>query len=390
MVKDKLILTATSTPDSGTDLAQEMVRLLYESLESDREAYLRECYARLEKVTSERDLLEREFRRLRHSHRLRVHKITVENEELRRQYQTLESTVDTAQWQKTKYDQKLKESLARQEEAIAGLLSVLTSASSTQMFLKQNVSELRSDVIELQNRQIRMIHRARKMCMGVVKQSVRTMAKRVRKGREEEIEELQSQINAEKGEQKRIRGICESMIEDIWALAPKEMKTPKIGVEEFPRRVGEVCQFVDEIVESERRKAESAVKAKIQAEIPEIEMAEGLENLSDVIERYVSEKVAARERECEALLQKGIEREKRLRAKLSVALKRIQELQTETQSKDNAVFDEVPQKQEAWLEQKRALDETMEALARERESSSSYLNHSSPAWKGADSNSDME
>jgi hypothetical protein len=361
-----------------------MVRLLRESLASEREAYLHECFVRLEKANSERDVLEGEFRKLRQSHRMRIHKITLENEDLRRQYEALESTVESSNWKNSKREHKIRESLARQEQTIAAFHTVLTSASSTHLFLKQNVSELRTAIADLKRRHLRTIQRAKKVCLNRMQTAMHSIIQELHKTHEDKIAELRSQIAAEKAEQTRLKDVCESMLEDVWSMTPKGMKHPDIGSADFPRRVGELCQFIDAIVESEHQSAELSLKSQIQAEIPDIDIADGLSSLSEAIERYINEKVTARQRECEALLQKGIEREQKLRLKLNEALKRIRELQTETHPADSTLFADVSLKQDAWLAQKRALDDTMLALARERVSSSSYLTDSNSIMKAID------
>jgi hypothetical protein len=153
MTRDKLILQAFESSVSAKDISQERIKLLHGFLASGREEHLQKCLFRLNQVAADRDTLANEFRRLQHAHQIRVHKMTPENEELRRQCEGLESVLVSTEQNNSKSERKLRESLVRQKQAVMSFHSVIISAGRT-CFLKQNISELQVAVAQMRCRQI--------------------------------------------------------------------------------------------------------------------------------------------------------------------------------------------------------------------------------------------
>jgi hypothetical protein len=384
MIKDKLVLQATESADCAKDLPREMVRILHESLSSARERYLHQCLTRLDKLTASRDKHEAEFCRVRRVHRLRVQKMTLEKEELQQQYEKLKAVVESVESMNSKRGYLFRDCLARREQTVTNLHTFIGSAGATRLFLKQTVADLRTAVAQLKRRQVRMIQHARQVCLGVVQSTMEARVANLRKEQESQIARLQTEIAHEKAEQEQLRKRCKSMLHDVWSITPSGMKHPAIGPDEFPTHVGEVCHFIENVMECERQKAELILKSQIRAELKDIEIDDSRLSISEIIDRYVNGKVAARQKEYEVLLRKGIEREQQLRRKLEEALKKIQELQAGTYTSDSDVLDDMPSKQAAWLEQKRALDETMLDLTQERNCSYSCLTKSSHVLESID------
>jgi hypothetical protein len=387
MVQNKLILQRTDASVSAQDISQEMIRILHEFLGSEREQYLQQCLARLGKINSDRDELEREFFTLRDSHRRKVQRLVFENESLRSQRQELESAMEATERKQFRREDRLKNSLIQQEHILVDFHSILDSANVTKAYLKQKTAELHTAVDQMKRRQMRLIRQARDMCDAELDRVFQRMMAAQKRLLADQVAQLRQSIERERAEQSRLESVCESILNDVWSITPKGLTYPDISVADFPDRVRELQQFVEMVMEFEHREAEPALKSEIQAAIPGMEFGRS-EAVSVAVDRYISEKLAEKEREYEAVLQEGREREKKLKRKIDRALRKIRELQAASQGE--GVVDDVPGKQSAWLEQKQILDKTMEALERERTSNSSYLKGSSSFMKSLDSDDSHE
>jgi hypothetical protein len=86
----------------------------------------------------------------------------------------------------------------------------------------------------------------------------------------------------------------------------------------------------------------------------------GNENISVAVDRYINERIRAKELECQQILRKGEARERKLKEQLDRALLKIQKLQNS--GEDYGYLDDFEKSRRLWEERQAKLDATMRAL----------------------------
>ena len=372
LVENRMFPEGAGNDALSEQIARQMIRILRKSLQSEREEYLQNLLQKLDQINEDRADLEAEFNRTRHYNHRQTQKLTIENQTLKQQYEELASKVEATEWRHARKEKMAKEALRRKEEAVATLHAVIDETESAYAHLHHDIEGLRLAAAKMQRIEQKLIHQAREMCTDELRRMVRDTKSTQQKVHSRRVARLQAAIEAEKKEQLRLEHACEAVLDGIWAVAPDGVEHPDVSVKDFPKRVTELRDFVLKTIEKEKKRANREFIAEINKEIDGIEFDHSEETLGQAVERYIEEKVRAKQAECEDVLRSGAEREERLRAKLAKTRAKIQRLQGKGDSDDLEVS-ELSKQQSEWVQQKEKLDGTMESLEQSRDENSTLM-----------------
>ena len=366
MASNRLILKSISVPPS--EIVRELVSVLRHSLKSQREQYLLALLCEIDDLHSDADHLERELGREQHRHLRQMRKLATERDELKQRRDYLSDTAESREVDHARKEKQAQVRLKKKENAFTNIYSAVELAEATYERLRSDVGDLRAAVTKMQRVQRRLINQAKEVCTDELYRAVDEMNANRQGFEDRRLAQLRSALAAEKNEQKRLEEACAAVLEGIAGVTSKKLQ---VSAKEFPHRVDDVVAFVDKVIAEEERKANAELKKQIGREIRDMRFGGRGESAADAVERYIEEKVAEKQSQCEEILRKGAERERKLRQKLDEALTKIQKLQG-TVTSDAIEASEIDRKQNSWLEQKRRLDETMAAIQKMRDSSSSF------------------
>lgn len=363
MMAEKMILQNTEAQLTPQMLTDKLMKVLEESLASDREMYLMQLIRKIQLLNSDCSDLEDEYNRVKHQSHREMLKIRNENEELRIKYETLEEQIKQMQWKQEQKEAKNKRHLQQKQEALGTLHRVIDTAQSTQLAIARQIKDLRYASQKMLIGQTKVLEQTKQFCTEKLQDEITQSISKLKETEQRQIRKLSRQIEAEKAEQAKLKVACQNMLEAIWELNPEAH--PDISPEDFPRRVNEVENFIDEAVNIQQKKYIHSMQSRIKTDLPDIEFDN--EDVSGAVDNYIQEKVLQREAECRELLRQSENREKQIRAKLDEALSKIKRLQDNSKS-DSAVLDEIIQGKDEWRQTTRKLDETMKALEDEKNS----------------------
>jgi hypothetical protein len=171
-----------------------------------------------------------------------------------------------------------------------------------------------------------------------------------------------SQVSGELGrlqdEQSALENEARVLI-DIAAEVTGDSRLRAISAEDFPERIGEIQNAIEEAIETRREAAVDRLKQEVGRQFPGIEFSGT--SVAASVKDHIRERIMAKERECQEILRKGELRERRLREKLDEALQKVQRLQNEA-GEDFQFLDDFERSKREWEDQRRKLDARMSAL----------------------------
>ena len=334
LVQTKMFLQMDGNDALSEQITKQMIRILRKSLQSEREQYLQSLLQKLDQVNEDKYDLEMEYHRAKHYNHRQTQKLTIENETLKQKYEELASKVESTEWRHERKQQMAKEALRRKEATVANLHAVIDEVESTYAHLQHDVEGLKLAALKMQRVEQKLIHQAREMCTDELRRTVRDITANQQTVRDRRISRLKAAIEAEKQQQRKLERACESVLDGVWSLTADDKEHSDISVKNFPQRVGELQQIVNTAIEKAKKKANQAFLAEINQEMGGSGFISPGETIQAAIERYVSEKVTEKEKQCEELLKAGAERERELRQHLESIRGKIQRLQGNAQSDD--------------------------------------------------------
>jgi hypothetical protein len=363
MVKNKQI----HMPDgvSAGQITRRLVRILRNSLNSDGEQVLVNLLQKIEKIQSDKDLLEREFRTLQSANRRQAQRIGVETEELRAKCRTLESKLARAKQRRSEKEVQGRKLVNERSETITNLRSLIDSADSTRLFLRHQIGELQKSALKMHHRQVKMLEDAKETIGSRLQRTAKRMISRQKMMRDRRIARLTSDISAQKQEQKRLQAICDNVLAAIWKITPKGEKHPDITVQDFPSRVMELRKFVEASLYDQQEQEIRILKDRIGTEFPNLDLEDDDLSVPEIVEKYVAKKVESKAAEYEELLKVGAEKEKELRIQLSKTLSSIRRLQSGSRSLHS--LGDTEEDPAHWSVKRDAVDKSLRALARDRQ-----------------------
>jgi hypothetical protein len=372
-LKDDGILKFSDRRSSPGQLAGEMLRILEKELSSDREQYLLKRLARLESINYQRDILEQEARGLRPVTPADLPPLYLENQQLRQQCEVLRTCQNSYQSSIKASNDHLLLSLEGRFRAFQKLQIIRRTGKSLCNGLRKDAADLRASVSKGVDEQLATLKKAKTHFIGLVRMERQQGITRQLTVVRRRTAKAKRQLQAVASDRVRIESLTKTILQTVWDLLP-EQHHPHVSTQEFPDNMDKVIGFIECVGEYHRRREARQFQAEITEAIPEFRLHERNEPLSLLIPRFLDDVVHSRTRECELLVERGRKSEARLRKQLAQTLERIAQLRMNADEVClTAGFDE---NEREWDRHRLMLDQTMEALERERDSSSSFLRDS--------------
>lgn len=350
---------------SAAYVSSRLVDVLKASLMSEREQYLGQLITKLARMQENRANLEKELLIVKGSAERDIDRYTEENEQLRQQFIGLEDELKQIEWRQSTKETQLKERLQKKQEELRHLRKVVEIAQTTQETLSVELKELRHCALKMQKTQKRYIQKAKELCTQKLQETLEIQDAQQKTEENDHLSKLSEALKSEKSKQRRNERLCQSLLNSIWEMGNPEVSHPDITPSNFAQKIDELKAYIDETIEYHRVKAVKELKSEVNKAIPDLEIGE--ENIYDAVQGHIHKKIKEKEEEYKSVLEEGHKREKRLKAKLADALKKINQMQPAVNDSDELdAVDDFDAMRREWDEQKRILDEKMRILSQDK------------------------
>lgn len=316
---------------------------------------------KLSGLQAEKDRLERELKRIRGSADKETDRYLKENSELKAQYSKLEGELRTIEFEQAEKEKIYREELAKKREELNRLQNIIDVAHSTQQILSAESSETKRAALKMQRNQMKLLHRAKDLCTEHLQQVLREETERQTREQSDQLALLEKSLSEEMVEKARNERRCQQLLNAVWSMRD-DIDHPDITPENFVQRLPELKQYVEDALDYHRKVAVKELKSEVKTAIPDIEFSEG-ETVAESVQRYINSRVGQKESEYQRVLQRGEEREKRLRQKLQDSMRKVKQMQSyEKQDSEDELMASLDQMKSEWDLKKRQLDEKMRQL----------------------------
>jgi chromosome segregation ATPase len=357
MVRGKQVLQASGAVVSPEELSDQMAVTFREALESRRERYIYELIAKLQSIQHERDELEESV----HSESSAVVEVgasATQNDVHRSELESLENELRVQERRIARRESVCQERLRERTHELASLSGLVVTVQSSTRQLSREIGDLRASVATVRGGQLGLLRQSRIAVTNRARDVIEAAVRRCEEDRARRISRSAAELVQLQNEQSTLENHARTLI-DVAAEITGDARLRSIGVEEFPDRVPQIQNAIEEAVEGRRDAAVARLKEEISRQFPGIEF--GGESVAAAVRNHIRERIRAKEHECREILRKGEMRERRLREKLEEALRRVHKLQGHS-GEDFRFLEEFERSKRDWEEQRRKLDAKMSAL----------------------------
>ena len=360
IIHEKFTWKAIDHTLDSSYISSRLMDILKKSMKSEREQYLEQLLLQLSNLTQERDTMEKELAIIRGSTVKETLKYQKDNIALRNKFNSLEAELTSLETRQTQKEQIYLSKIKAKREELTNLQLIISKVKSFQNNLSEEVNSLRSSVILMQKKQLRMIQQAKSICKTEIDHQIESEIEKQNLIEVSTKKDLEARLNMARLEEKKAERLCQSLLDAIWTMRSGK-EHPDITASNFPDRIDEVCTFIDTAIEEQKNNTIEELKLEVQSALPDIEF--GNKTISNAIEDHLRKKLQAKEKEYQKVIQKGNEREKKLREKLEDALGKIRQFHEDVSREDDEqVLAELDQLTSEWDQQKSQLDAKMAAL----------------------------
>ena len=379
MLSDRMALKFQTKKISSTEFSKRLFEILEVALKCDREQYVNELTEKLQKMTQERD---EALRQLQKEKRLRAQESTImesDNAALQKKYDDLDGHYKTLGWRKDQKEITYQEQIQIRDNTIRIMRKALNLSLSANRQFRNELEEIKGTVKRMVKGSVRMIRSAKP---GIAERANARVIKEVNKQRKRDgtqLSSLAAQLKAERMAHDQLKGASQLLLDSVWNISPRRKGTPKVSIDELPRKISEVHSFLTASVEDQKSVAIEEVKKELSMTMPEITTV-GDESVSEAVSNVISERVAEKEAEMATKVKAVEKREQRLRKKLELALSQIQTMKRSTPriqkvTKSLAAMDDIDGLNDDWEQQRRELDMKMSELSRGMSTDSAIAPH---------------
>lgn len=354
LVKDKFLWKSSTIKTSPEQFSQMLLDAFFESINNEREQYLKQLTERLYRVNKERKSFEVETQATKAAPDSELAELSKENDELKAQIVAFEEELKSLEWKYNRKQSFYQEKLKQKAEQVQQIHALLEHLAGSHQVLARQLEGLKSSAVRLHRGQVRLAMQAKAMILSQIEEMI-----------EEKTIEYESEYS---GKLAKVEDAIEEQHEQL-RQAEREAKTildalEEIGVktcpvDELPKKLSTLKENVRETLDHKREAAIENLRKEVQTQLPGIDIAQG--NIADAVTKHLTAKIKEKEKECNDLLRKGEARERKLRQQLDEAISKIQKLQN-SRNEDLAYIDEFERSKRLYEEQQRKLDEQMSAL----------------------------
>jgi chromosome segregation ATPase len=358
MVRGKQVLQGADLTVTPEELSDMMARTFRETLESRREQYVYELIDKLTSIQKERDELELQFTQGETEAQISFGEFSTRNNNLRSEIDSLESELRTLERRIARKESACQERVREKEQELVSIIALAEEIQRSEQQLSHQLGDLRAAANKMKRGQTNLLRQARTVVTKRISECIETEVKRCQMEHSKRISQASAELSQANGEQRDLENQARAFV-NVAAEVTGDSRLRLISVEEFPERVAQIRNAIEEAVESRREAAVRRLREDIARQFPGIDF--GGVSAATAVKEYIRERIRAKEKECQEVLRKGELREQRLREKLDQALRRVQKLQGQA-TEDFRFLDEFERSKREWENQRRKLDAKMSAL----------------------------
>ena len=360
IIHEKFTWKAIDHTLDASYISSRLMDILKKSMNSEREQYLNQLLLQLSNLSQERESMEKELAIIRGSTAKETLKYQQDNIALKNKFASLEAELKNLETRQNQKEQFYLSKIKAKRQELTNLQLIISQTKSFQNNLTEEINALRSSVLQMQRKQLRMIQQAKNICKTEIDHQIESEIEKQNSIEMSTKKELESRLNAARLEEKKAERLCQSLLDAVWTMRSGK-EHPNITAANFPDRIDEVCAYIDTAIEEQEQTTIQELKMQVQSALPDIEF--GNKTISNAIEDHLRKKLQAKEKEYERVIQKGNEREKKLREKLEDALSKIRQFHEDVSREDDEkALAELDQLTSEWDQQKSQLDAKMAAL----------------------------
>ena len=348
---------------SPTNFSNRLLQVLDIGLKCEREQYIKELLQKLKNVEKERDDLQKELndQKRRFAHESTI--IETDKAALQRKYLALDEHYKTLGWRKDQSEMSYQEKIQMRDNIIRLQRIALNQTQKANNLLQNQVRELKELVISNNKKQTRALKALKATLFDQFHQTMGYFIKKQKKRDNLQLKTLLAEYKNEKMAHDQLKGASQLLLDSIWNISPRRNKPPKFSLEDLPRKVSEVHNFIQHSVQDQKDIAIENVKKELSSTLPEISII-GQESVTEAVTSVITDRVAEKEAEFLSKLKAHEKREEKLKRKLQIALTQIQSLKKPVMSPPQYRYvDEYKEIKDDWDQQKELLDKKMQELS---------------------------
>ncbi|KAK8842820.1 hypothetical protein M9Y10_025686 [Tritrichomonas musculus] len=348
---------------SPTNFSNRLLQVLDIGLKCEREQYIKELLQKLKNVEKERDDLQKELndQKRRFAHESTI--IETDKAALQRKYLALDEHYKTLGWRKDQSEMSYQEKIQMRDNIIRLQRIALNQTQKANNLLQNQVRELKELVISNNKKQTKALKALKATLFDQFHQTMGYFIKKQKKRDNLQLKTLLAEYKNEKMAHDQLKGASQLLLDSIWNISPRRNKPPKFSLEDLPRKVSEVHNFIQHSVQDQKDIAIENVKKELSSTLPEISII-GQESVTEAVTSVITDRVAEKEAEFLSKLKAHEKREEKLKRKLQIALTQIQSLKKPVMSPPQYRYvDEYKEIKDDWDQQKELLDKKMQELS---------------------------
>ena len=354
LVKDKFLWRSNAIKTSPEEFAQMLLDAFIESVDNEREQYLRQLTDRLYRVNKERKSFEVEVEATVAAPDSEIATFGRQNDELKGQIVAFEEELKSLEWKYNRKQKFYKEKLKKKAAQIQNINELIERMSAAKHALSEQLGGLKASVVRMQRGQIRLAAQAKTMIAAHVEEAIEEQMVNCESQNAKQVAKVEDAVDEQEEKLKEAEHEAQVILDAL-----EEMGVKVCSVEELPRKLNTIKANVQDVIEVKQKEAVENLRKEIAAQLPGIDVSSG--NVVDAVGRHLAAKIKEKEKECNEVLRKGEARERKLRQQLDGAIAKIQKLQS-SRNDDLAYLDEFEKSKRQYEEQQRRLDEQMSAL----------------------------
>lgn len=354
MVENRMLWKSREIKTTPQEFGKMVMSVFNECLQHERELYLEQITQRLVAVTKERKALEKAIESIQTAPQATNEQFFEKNEKLRAEISQMEEELKMIQMRQTRKDKAFRDKIRQKNAQVNQTNLVIEEMLNFQQALAQQLAELKAATVRMQRGQIRLGQRARVMVETHIQETMEDCASNFEILRSQRFTKIADTLSDEKDELNDVRRQGQAVLDVL-----EELGVKVCAIDDLPRNLDRIKDSITSAVERRRDNVVDGMRDDILRAFPGIKIGKG--NIADVIESYVADQIKLKEKECEEVLRKGEQREKKLRQQLNEAIGQIERLQG-VRGDDMAYLADLEMSRHEYEEQQRKLDEQMSAL----------------------------
>ena len=355
LVENKLLWKSSAIKTTPKEFGEMCVAVFNECVANDRERYLQQISQKLEAVTKEKSALEKEIESVTMAPVTANAQLTEKNEQLRKEIGEMEDELRLIQSRLQRKDKAFEDRIRQKNAQVGQMNVVIEEMMNAQQTLARKLAELKASAMRMQRGQLRLARRAKTMIETQIEETIESGASNFEVAGSNKLTKIAETLADEKDELRTAQRQAHAVLEVL-----EEMGVKVCAVDDLPKYLNNLKKSISDVVENRRTQAVNKLRSEVEQQLPGIKLGKG--NLADAVERHLAMKIKEKESECDEVIRKGEEREKKLRQQLNEAIAKIEKLQA-TRGDDMSYLEELEQSKHEYEEQQRKLDAQMNALS---------------------------